>query len=293
MSQYGPPGGPYPGQPPEPWPAHRASDPYREPSDPWGGGQHDSWGGTPSSIPPDAVGSPTGYDEQRYGDPRYDQRYGDSGYGEQRYGDPGYGEQRYGDPGYGEQRYGDPGYGTGHPQTRNYEPPAPQPVATPMWSPPAPSRRKGPGAPIIALVTVLTVLVCGGLVFAVYLVGGPGPDDQAKGGSQPAVTRAGGPAAQEPTSQPETTRPAPQSSSDARFVKAGQCVRNDGSGDKPKMSIVTCAPKTYEVLARFDGATNGEADAKSKCSKVSGYTNWYFFNSELDVLDFVLCLKRR
>ena len=79
-----------------------------------------------------------------------------------------------------------------------------------------------------------------------------------------------------------------------RFVKAGQCVRNQGpAGGKPKLLISECAPKTYEVLRRIDGATSGEKDAATKCAKVDGYTNWYFFDSELDTLDFVLCLKQR
>ncbi|WP_375373504.1 hypothetical protein [Micromonospora sp. ATA51] len=47
------------------------------------------------------------------------------------------------------------------------------------------------------------------------------------------------------------------------------------------------------MLRRFDGATSGEKDAQAKCAKVDGYTNWYFFDSELDTLDFVLCLKQR
>jgi hypothetical protein len=38
--------------------------------------------------------------------------------------------------------------------------------------------------------------------------------------------------------------------------------------------------------------TSGEPDAVAKCAKVAGYTDWYFFNSELDALDFVLCLAR-
>ena len=47
------------------------------------------------------------------------------------------------------------------------------------------------------------------------------------------------------------------------------------------------------MLRRIDGATSGEKDAAAKCAKVDGYTNWYFFDSELDTLDFVLCLKQR
>lgn len=94
--------------------------------------------------------------------------------------------------------------------------------------------------------------------------------------------------------EPAPSGAAPESSADPRFAKVGQCVRNDGAaGGKPKLLISGCVAKSYEVLSRVDGATSGERDAEAKCSKVEGYTNWYFFDSELDTLDFVLCLKQR
>lgn len=96
------------------------------------------------------------------------------------------------------------------------------------------------------------------------------------------------------SSAPVAVPPAPEPSTDPRFVKVGQCVRNDGTqGGQPKLTVTPCGPKTYQVLRRFDGATSGEKDAEAKCAKVPGYTNWYFFNSPLDTLDFVLCLKSR
>jgi len=57
------------------------------------------------------------------------------------------------------------------------------------------------------------------------------------------------------------------------------------------MSIAKCAAGTYEVLARFDGTK----DYAGKCGggKVPGYQYYYFFDSDLDTLDFVLCLKKR
>ena len=76
-------------------------------------------------------------------------------------------------------------------------------------------------------------------------------------------------------------------------MKRGQCVRNEGTADAPAMTIVPCASGTYEVLKRVDGRTTGEADAEAKCSKVASYTKWYFYDSELDSLDFVLCLRER
>jgi hypothetical protein len=51
-------------------------------------------------------------------------------------------------------------------------------------------------------------------------------------------------------------------------------------------------PEHVRGAGRFGGVTSGEPDAVAKCAKVAGYTDWYFFNSELDALDFVLCLAR-
>ncbi|WBB71021.1 hypothetical protein [Micromonospora sp. WMMD812] len=144
------------------------------------------------------------------------------------------------------------------------------------------------------MLAVLALLVLAGGATVFVLRGGDEPAPVAAPTQQPA---AGGDTdasagADEPTDVPSA--PAPESSADPRFVKVGQCVRNDGAaGGKPKLLISDCAPKTYEVLRRIDGATSGEKDAEAKCAKVEAYTNWYFFDSELDTLDFVLCLKQR
>jgi hypothetical protein len=164
------------------------------------------------------------------------------------------------------------------------------PGGAPAWGPPPPpEKRRGP---IVVLVVVLAVLVLGGLGTALYLVGkrgnDPKPAAQPPPSSAPAAEESSPPASDEPTSTPT-----PQNSADARFVKKGECVRNEGSEREPQMAIVECGEGTFEVLARFDDATNGEPDAKEKCADVDGYTNWYFFDSRLDSLDFVLCLKQR
>jgi hypothetical protein len=158
------------------------------------------------------------------------------------------------------------------------------PGAAPVWQPPhaapVPVRRRN--TPIIALVVVLGLLICGGLGTAGWLLQRDHSDPEA------------GPTGQA-TASTATTKggiPEPQSSADARFVAKGQCVRNEGSADdSPDLTIVSCTSGTYEVLKRVDGRTTGEADAESKCSKVAKYTKWYFYDSELDSLDFVLCLK--
>jgi hypothetical protein len=147
---------------------------------------------------------------------------------------------------------------------------------------------------MIALLVALAVLVSAGGATAFYLLG---RNDKTNTTTQPS----GGPTSGAPSGAPSgdasaearPSTPAPESSTDARFVKVGQCVKNEGGGGKPKLAITECAAKTYQVLERFDGATSGEQDAVTKCSKVEDYTDWYFFNSELDALDFVLCLKLR
>jgi len=158
---------------------------------------------------------------------------------------------------------------------------APVNGAPPVWQqPPMPPPRRR-NTPIVALVVVLGLLILSGLGTAAWLVQRGGTPDAGRS-LQPtaAATTANG------------AVPEPQSSEDARFVAKGQCVRNEGTADaSPDLKIVPCASGTYEVLKRVDGRTTGEADAESKCSKVSKYTKWYFYDSELDSLDFVLCLK--
>ncbi len=190
---------------------------------------------------------------------------------------------------------GSPGPGWGaHPTSM---PPAPEssvgypaydPAALnspPAWTqppPPPPPRRRN--TPIVALVVVLGLLICGGLGTTAWLL------------NQRDTANANGGQAGLPTTVPATddvADPQPRSSADARFVAKGQCVRNEGTPDRPEMTILPCASGTYEVLKRVDGRTTGEADAEEKCSKVDNYTKWYFYDSELDSLDFVLCLRER
>ena len=155
-------------------------------------------------------------------------------------------------------------------------------AAPPSWGqPPAPPKRRN--TPILALVVVLGLLICGGLGTTGWLL--TRPDKPAAGSTPDPTTPATTPATA------EVVDPQPRSSEDARFVAKGQCVRNEGTADRPEMKIVGCASGTYEVLKRVDGRTTGEADAEGKCSKEPNYTKWFFYDSELDSLDFVLCLR--
>lgn len=158
-----------------------------------------------------------------------------------------------------------------------------QPLNTPPpWREPPPEPpRKSRNGPIVALVVVLGLLICGGLGTTAYLVNKSDP-----------ATRQGTAQASPSAAPQEVPAAEAQSSQDARFVSKGQCVRNEGrADDDPELTIVACASGTYEVLKRIDGRTSGEDDAEEKCGSVPKYTKWYFYDSDLDSLDFVLCLR--
>jgi hypothetical protein len=267
MSNYGS----YPGPPQEPW-GRQPQEPYGQPADPWGGQQPDPWGGTPSSTPPAGPASPAGYpgydqggyDQGGYQQPGYQQGGYDRGYEQS----PGYGSTRQ----YEQQQYEQPGYGS-------------VPPTDPVWGQPVPPPpRKGGSRTLILVVVALALLVVAGGVAAVVKLGG---SDDNPGGALPTSSQAA-----DPSGQPDPSgdaSPAPENSTDARFVKAGQCVVNEGTDAKPELKIVACGDETFEVLARFDGTIDFEA----KCKTVEGYQFHYFFDSELNPLDFVLCLKQR
>ncbi|MEV8506689.1 hypothetical protein AB0368_18010 [Actinoplanes sp. NPDC051475] len=162
-------------------------------------------------------------------------------------------------------------------------PAAPLNTPPPWQQPPLPVPPKRRNTPIVALVVVLGLLICSGLGTTAWLVSRA--DSSKTGGTA-------GPTVPATTATNEVAAPEPQTSEDARFVRKGQCVRNESSADdSPDLKIVSCTSGTYEVLKRVDGRTSGEADAEDKCGKVAKYTKWYFYDSELDSLDFVLCLK--
>jgi len=150
------------------------------------------------------------------------------------------------------------------------------------WGQPPPPPPKRRNTPIVALMAALGLLVCGGLGTSAWLLS----QHDTPAGS---AGRTAAPSAA--STSDRATNPQPRSSEDARFVTKGQCVRNVNTAEKPEMKIVACTSGTFEVLKRVDGRTTGEADAQNKCSRVPAYTKWFFYDSELDSLDFVLCLR--
>lgn len=164
-------------------------------------------------------------------------------------------------------------------------PPAPAPAF------PAPPRNRGNGL-LIGLIAVLAVLVLGGGGVALYLLS----EDSAPPAAGPGATASGYPDSGATTAEPTPAEASPspeETTAPVRLVEVGQCVRNDGTLDEPRLVVTECGPETYEVLARIDGRTTGSADARRKCASVPGYTQWYYYDADLDDLDFVLCLKER
>lgn len=276
--------GPHPGQPSQPWQAGGPDDSYQEPADPWGE-QNDGWGGSPTSTPPGAAGSPADYGVTG----AQDQEYG-GGYAPHPYDTPlpaptGMQPGLTGFPGGVAPQF--PTSPTGLSATALTPTGVVPGGFAPVWAPPMPPKRRGPGKVIVVLVVVLGLLICGGLGTLGWLILQQQDNPSAGDTVAPTATTV------RPTAAGNDVDPGPRSSQDARFVTKGQCVRNEGTSDAPKMTISVCASGTYEVLARVQGRTTGEADAETKCAKVRHYTKWYFYDSELDDLDFVLCLRER
>ncbi|GAA3781138.1 hypothetical protein GCM10022225_81910 [Plantactinospora mayteni] len=303
MANYGPPGGPYPG-PSQPWndPDRQTTDEYGQPVDPWGdqdpAGGAGHWGGAQPSAPPGGPGSPVSHPGYPAG---YPEPAGPGAAPTSGAPGAGYPPTRRHDVGHapaphhsgGPTPYAAPAGGW---TTSDADPVWATPAPDPSWSTstPDPMPKGGGNRAFVAVLVGLAVLVLGGAAVGVYLFG---RDETPSDAQPPATEQTEEPTGQAnvPDEQAPTTAPAtPDSpSTDARFVKAGQCVRNEGTEAAPKLAITSCAPQTYEVLARYNGVTTGAPDAKAKCAQVQNYTNFYFFNSELDELDFVLCLRKR
>jgi hypothetical protein len=288
MSMYGPPGGPYPGQPQDPWQGGQPQDPYgpqhgdpygqqpppwggQQPNEPWGGGQSPGppTSGPPSSGPPASPGPYYGGSQPTYG------------------GQPGYGG---GQPLYGG---GQPGYGGGQPTYAGQpdfgqQSPYHQPTSysSDNWLPQQPPPRKRGSGLLVTVIVVLAVLVCGGGAAGAYFL--------LKGRSSATASRAGnaGASATPTGAAPTTAAPSPSQDDtgedDAVAAKAGDCLVNQGTNDKPLMQKVTCAAGAFEVLKRFDGT-----DDVKKCDGVKDYAFNYTFKSDIPTKNFVLCMKKR
>jgi hypothetical protein len=173
-------------------------------------------------------------------------------------------EQPYSEP-------SDPWHGHEIQQQQAFAPPA-------EWKKPEAGWQKQParrGFAMGATVAALSVLIGGGVATAAWFALGDEKEPTPTAGA----------------TTPAPRGPRPQTSADARFAAKGQCVRNEGTNTEPKLRIVECTGNTYEILKRIDGKTTGERDAVRKCQTVPKYTKWYYYDTEYDDVDFVLCLR--
>src|SRR5439155_7423274 len=185
--------------------------------------------------------------------------------------------------GYGGQGYQQPGY---EQPTSPYN--QPTGYGQDMWAQQQPPPKKRGSGLLITLVVVLAVLVCGGGAAGAYVAFKP--KGNAKGTATATST---GKAATQPTGAATTAAPTPtdtggEPADDAATAQVGDCLANQGTNDKPALKKVACKAGVFEVLKRFDGT----ADVK-KCTGVAGYTHNYYFKTDSEASNFVLCMKQR
>ncbi|GAA2511774.1 LppU/SCO3897 family protein [Pilimelia columellifera] len=179
---------------------------------------------------------------------------------------------------------GYPAVGVGHPWLGAGQGSPSQSTAGPHPTPPtggaAPPRRSAAG--LVLLACLVAALAGLGGVVGLYLLGDRSPGTAP--GANPTI------AARYPTEATVEPTASATSSVDARAAGKGDCLVNDGTEKRPVMRVAKCGKGAFQVLARFDGTK----DFRGKCNgKVNGYQFYYFFDTEPDSDDFVLCLRRR
>jgi hypothetical protein len=219
MSMSGPPGGPHPGQPQDPWQGGQPPGPYgQQPYEPQPY-QHQPYG-QPGYHQPQYPGGPPEYGAGKYGP-----EYGAAEYGAGKYGQAGYGQL-----GYGQQ----PAYGDAD------------------WQAPeaAPAKKSRTGL-IVGLVVVLAAVLCAGGIGG-YLVLGKAGDGRNTGAA------AGPGAGATPTPALPSAQPTPSAApvDDVVAAQVGDCLVNDGTNDLPKLRKVSCAKGSLEVIKRFAATTD-------------------------------------
>lgn len=175
-----------------------------------------------------------------------------------------------------------------------YSPPA----STGGWDEPSepPVRGSRSNAVLYAAVTVLVIVVAGGVGYALYLLSGEE--------TTPAATQTESPVASSPSATGDAATPTPGPTQDttgqaASRAQEGDCLVNNGTNDEPQMQIVACDdevdPPVYEVLARINEPVEGDdpaaqnLSAQQSCEGTEGYTHHYFEKG--DLLSFVLCMR--
>jgi hypothetical protein len=270
MSMSGPPGGPHPGQPQDPWqggqpPGPHGRQPYEPPPYQQQPYEPQPYGQPGYHQPQYPGGPPPEYGAGQYGPEYGAAQYGAGEYGQPGYGQPGYNQAGYNQAGYGPSEYGQqPAYGDGG------------------WQAPAaaPAKKSRTGL-IVGLVVVLAAVLCAGGIGGYLVLGKAGEGRNTGAGAGAGATPTPGPPSAEPT-------PSAAPVDDVVAAQVGDCLVNDGTNDLPKLRKVSCAKGSLEVIKRFAATTD-----KNKCEGVPGYTHNFFYDVPGDADDFVLCFRER
>lgn len=217
MSMYGPPGGPYPGQPQDPWQPSQSRDPYDTPADQYGNNPPRDWA---SDHSPGQAG---------YGQP-YQSGYEPAGYQPAGGYEVGAYNAGYVDAGYGEQNF---------PQGE-------------VWGPPQAPERNRSGLLVGGVIALILITVAGGTAY--YLLNRDSGDKS--GNESTATPSLSATASSRPNGASSGTNSDPAVGEDARMAKIGDCLVNRGTEQQPDMRKVACAPGTYQVLKRIDGTAD-------------------------------------
>lgn len=143
---------------------------------------------------------------------------------------------------------------------------------------------------VVVVIVVFVVLIGGGLGLAfLYGSGGPEHPKAALPSYSPPTTLtppAYSPPAYSPPAAPSETpsdEPSDEPSTAAPVFdpQPGQCVKNTGTSQKPRLLISTCTSGHYKIVDRIDGTTNIK-----RCDSTD-YTYAVWFNEP----KYVLCMK--
>lgn len=169
--------------------------------------------------------------------------------------------------------------------------PATMPAGNVPWVPQQPPKQSKLGYVLLGLLVV--VLAGGGGFLAWYLATRSGSPDVTASQGASASASASPDESTSVTESPEGFNPA--------AVVVGDCVVNNGTNDRPKMAVVTCAAQTYEVLRIYSGSAVDQDDdailtreeAQATCQDVDGYTNHYISDYSGYERDIIFCMKYR
>ncbi|MEU8332398.1 hypothetical protein [Micromonospora sp. NPDC048839] len=151
--------------------------------------------------------------------------------------------------------------------------------------PVAPVKRTGRTVALIVVLVVLLVLCpCLGLAgWAVWRVAGADNDVRTPATSAPVVPPVL-PSDVPSSAVPSSAAPTP----DSEFA-TGDCLVNDGTEDAAELRKVPCGPNTYQVLLRIPATTDS-----ARCDALPPpISATYVHDNAVDLLDYVLCLRKR